>query len=267
MHAGATPRRRPRTGVGAPRPSGIGLGEPGPSAAADGDETFREPPAPRTWRPTVLDRLGASLAELAHGVGGRAAGHRCPVASRLAPAPMDPTFEGPTGRPSTSGSTDPRSRPRHGDGEPAVGRTPNSWRAPHARSRRLGTHGVASAGTVPTSVFSNVEDISHESPRVSRVDGFLHRADAHGPRAVRTDRARASSPAHRASQHHGSSDSRLVRSTSGRCISGRHGAPLDATEIETAFMATSSSADWPAWASPKSSQRQRVPGRIRTLRD
>ena len=48
MHAGATPRRRPRTAVGAPRPSGIGLGEPGASAAADGDETFREPPEPRT---------------------------------------------------------------------------------------------------------------------------------------------------------------------------------------------------------------------------
>src|SRR5918996_4639064 len=97
MHAGATHRRQPRTGVGAPRPSGIGLGEPGASAAADGDETFREPPAPRTWRSAVLDRLGASLAELAHGVGGRAAGHRCPMASRLAPPPMDPTFE-TTGR-------------------------------------------------------------------------------------------------------------------------------------------------------------------------
>ena len=42
------------------------------------------------------------------------------------------------------------------------------------------------------------------------------------------DRFVASLSAHRASQHHGSSDSRLVRSTSGRCISGRHGAPLDA---------------------------------------
>jgi hypothetical protein len=62
-------------------------------------------------RSTVLDRLGASLAELAHGVGGRAAGHRCPVASRLAPPPMDPTFETATARPSTSRSTDPRSRP------------------------------------------------------------------------------------------------------------------------------------------------------------
>jgi hypothetical protein len=77
MHAGATPHRRPRTGVSAPRSSGIGLGEPGASAAADGDETFREPPAPRTWRSIVLDRLGASLAELAHGVGGRPAGRRC----------------------------------------------------------------------------------------------------------------------------------------------------------------------------------------------
>jgi hypothetical protein len=49
---------------------------------------------------------------------------------------------------------------------------------------------------------------------------FFTVTDAHGPRAVRANRARASSPARRASQHHGSSDSRLVRSASGRCISG-----------------------------------------------
>ncbi len=36
------------------------------------------------------------------------------------------------------------------------------------------------------------------------------------------------------------------------------------TEIETASTATSSSADWLAWASPKSSPRRRVRGRIRT---
>ena len=210
MHAGATHRRRPRTGVGAPRPSGIGLGEPGASAAADDDKTYHEPPTPRTGRPTVLDRLGPSLAELAHGVGARAAGHRHPMASRLAPPPMDPTFETPARRQSTDRSTDPRSRPRDGNGEPAVGSTPNSWRAPHPRCRRLGTHGVASAGTVPTSAFANVEDIPDESPRVSRVDGFLHRSDAHRPRAVRAYRARASPPAQSCT-----STSRIIRQPPG----------------------------------------------------
>ena len=33
------------------------------------------------------------------------------LASRLAPPPMDPTFEMPTGRPSTCASTGPRPRP------------------------------------------------------------------------------------------------------------------------------------------------------------
>jgi putative transposase len=37
---------------------------------------------------------------------------------------------------------------------------------------------------------------SHESSRVSRVDGFLHRPDTHRSRAVRGDRAVASSSAH-----------------------------------------------------------------------
>jgi hypothetical protein len=47
-------------------------------------------------RPTVSDRLGPNLAELAHGVGACAAGHRCAVASGLASPPIEPTFEAPT---------------------------------------------------------------------------------------------------------------------------------------------------------------------------
>ena len=215
-------------------------------------------------RPTVLDRLGPNLAELAHGVGARAAGHRRAVASRLAPPPMDPTFETPTGRPSTYRSADPRPRPRDGDGEPVVGRTADSWRAARTRCRRLRTHGVASAGTAPASAFADVEDVPHESPRVSRVDGFLHRSDAHRSGAVRPGRAVASSSAHRACQHHGSSDGHVVRSTSGRRISGRHGAPLVASGSRPHLRRRRSSADWRAWASPKSSPRRRVPGRIRT---
>ncbi len=67
----------------------------------------------------------------------------------------------------------------------------------------------------------------------------------------------ASPPAHRACQHHGSSDGHLVRSTSGRRISGRYGALLVPTEIETGVTARSSSAAWLAWASPKLSLRVR----------
>ena len=31
-----------------------------------------------------------------------------------------------------------------------------------------------------------MENVSHKSPRVSRVDGFLHRSDTHRPSAVRS---------------------------------------------------------------------------------
>src|SRR5205823_2392119 len=121
--------------------------------------------APPDPRPTVLDRLGPKLAPLADRRGARAAGHRRTVASRLAPPPMDPTFETPIGRPSTYRSADPRPRQRDGAGKPVVGSTADSWRAAHPRCRRLRTDGVASAATAPTSVFANVADIPHESHR------------------------------------------------------------------------------------------------------
>jgi hypothetical protein len=72
---------------------------------------------------TVLDRRGSNLATLAHGIDPRAAGHRRAVASRFVLPPMDPTFETPIGRPAADRSTDPRPRPRDGDGKPVVGST------------------------------------------------------------------------------------------------------------------------------------------------
>src|SRR5438309_2244668 len=97
---------------------------------------------------------------------------------------MDPTFAIPTGRPSTGQSTDPGARPRDRDGEPIVGSTADSWRAAHARCRRFRTYCVAFAETAATSAFADVEDFSYESPRVRRVDGLLHRPDAHRPSAI-----------------------------------------------------------------------------------
>src|SRR2546427_137748 len=92
----------------------------------------------------------------------------------------------------------------------------------HARRPRLRAHGLASAGTAHAPAVADVEDVSHESPRVSRVDGFLHRPDTHRSRAVRVDRAVASSAAHRAFQHHGASDGHVDGPTSRRRIPGRH---------------------------------------------
>lgn len=76
-------------------------------------------------------------------------------------------------RPAPYRSADPHPRPRDGDGEPVVGSAADSWRAAHSRCRRLRTHGLAPAGTTSTSPVANVEDVPHESPQFSCVDGFF----------------------------------------------------------------------------------------------
>jgi hypothetical protein len=52
-------------------------------------------------RPTLLDCPRAKLAKLAQRIDGRATGHRHPLASRLASAPMDATLATATGWPFT----------------------------------------------------------------------------------------------------------------------------------------------------------------------
>ena len=63
-----------------------------------------------------------------------------------------------------------------------------------------------------------MEDVSRESPRVRRVDGFLHRADTPRSRAVRVDRAVVCSSAYRAFHRHGAPNSRVDRPTNRRRI-------------------------------------------------
>lgn len=76
-----------------------------------GDETGDQAPPPAGARPAVLDRLTAHLEELAHGGGTRATRDRRGMASRLAPPPMDPTFDTPTEWPSTHYLGHARARP------------------------------------------------------------------------------------------------------------------------------------------------------------
>jgi hypothetical protein len=87
--------------VAAPRPSGIGLGKPGIAATTGGLSPNDAMPPPRS-RPTLLDGSRAKLAELAHRVDCRATGHRHPLASRLAPPPLDAPLTPSTGWPSVN---------------------------------------------------------------------------------------------------------------------------------------------------------------------
>ena len=54
-------------GVGAPRPSGIGFGEPGAQAAADVAEAHHDAPALPDDGPPVFHRLRSDLSKLANG--------------------------------------------------------------------------------------------------------------------------------------------------------------------------------------------------------
>jgi hypothetical protein len=219
-HAGASHRDRSRAGVGAPRPSGSGPGEPGAATAADGAETHDQAPAPPDARPTVLDRLRSHLAELAHGDGPGAAGHGRAVASRLAPPPMDPTFDPPPDKTavhrsikrSASSSERWRRRTRCGERRGFMANCGHSvctsqnarcrvcWSGTHVRPRKRG--GRSSRIT------------SRQPPR------WISSPCRHSPVGYGSCWSCVTSPpVHRASQHHGSSDSHLGRSTSSRRVS------------------------------------------------
>jgi hypothetical protein len=94
-------------------------------------------------------------------------------------------------------------------------------------SRRAQVSRLLEPHTAP--VGADVEDVFHQSPRVRRVDGFLHRTDPHGSRAVRGDRAIACPSPHRAFQHHAASNIRLDRPISRRGIPGRQRAQVVAS--------------------------------------
>src|SRR5262249_28519164 len=94
-HGGAAYHRRPRSHVGASRPPGTGPGKPRVAATTGGVPPNDAMPPPGA-RPILLDGPRATLAELAHCVDCRAAGHRHPLASRLAAPPLDATLAPPT---------------------------------------------------------------------------------------------------------------------------------------------------------------------------
>jgi Homeodomain-like domain len=145
------------------------------------------------------------------------------------------------------------------------------WGAPriHGELRAVGI--VVSERTVSRLLESHPRPhsqtwrtVSHQSPRHSRLDRFLHRSDGHRPGTVRPPGAIASPPAHRALQHDRTSDSDVDSSASGRHIPGRHRANLFCIETGITSLATSSCGDWRAWASRKSSRPRRVLGKIRS---
>jgi hypothetical protein len=83
------------------------------------------------------------------------------------------------------------------------------WGAPRihgefvqAGHRGIGADGVATPAATTSPAVTDVADLSHQSCRHARVDGLLHRANPHRPRAVRIGPAYPSAPANHPCQHH-----------------------------------------------------------------
>ena len=81
------------------------------------------------------------------------------------------------------------------------------WGAPriHGELGKLGIDGlgadrVAAPAATASPTVTDVADLSHQSCRHAGVDGLLHRADPHRPRAVRVRAARPPPPANRPRQ-------------------------------------------------------------------
>jgi hypothetical protein len=200
----------------------------GAETAADGSETRDQPPMPASARAAVLDRVDANLADWPTAVvlvrpATVVRWHRDWLRHRWT-------------RRSTPG---PNGRPRVNQQIRVLVRemaTANPlWGAPriHGELRTLGIDvsertRVACAGAVPTSAVADMEDLSRESHRLSRVDGFLHRSHLHRSDTLCPGRAVAPAPAHPASQRYRASHRRMVGATSGRRLSGR-----DSTDVVT----------------------------------
>jgi hypothetical protein len=123
-------------------------------------------------------------AKVARGAGAGAAGHRRPLASRLVPlelvAPCATSWK-TAHRPGV-----PRLDSALGGGESSVGCSAASRRAPHARHRRLRTHGIAVPEGPAKESVTDLADLPRESLRP--VD--VHVADAVVARVGRRHRRR-----------------------------------------------------------------------------
>jgi hypothetical protein len=115
-------------------------------------------------------------------------------------------------------------------------------RTDQARHRGVGTHRVAVPAPTPSSAVTDLVNVLDESRDVASIDGFLHRADAHGSCARRARGAQSPPAPNRPSGDqrtpHSRMDSATGRLRPFRTTPGRGGS----SEIAMPSMATSSGA-------------------------
>ena len=96
-----------------------------------------------------------------------------------------------------------------GVANPLWARAPSPRGIDKARHRCVGADGLAPSATTPSSAVTDLANLSDESHGVSRVDGLVHCADPHRPRAVCARTAISRAAPNRPSPDHGASHGRV----------------------------------------------------------
>ena len=143
---------------------------------------------------------------------------------------------------------------------------PLAWGVEQARHRCLRTNRLAALAETRSSTVTDLAHPPHESRDVPRVDGLIHRADTHRPRALRARATRPPPPPNRSSRSpnipppHG----RRNRSSRPFRTTPRRGGSCG---IATPSTGKRSGAVSPAWAFRRSSPVPQALGKTHTRRD
>src|SRR6266851_2125408 len=109
----------------------------------------------------------------------------------MAPSSLDPTLNANTSGPTEHAWGHSDSRRADGCGESPLGSTSNPRGIGQAGHRGVGTDCLTAPAATTSPTVTDLANVPDESRGRSGVDGLLHCADAHRPRAVR---ARAAFP-------------------------------------------------------------------------
>jgi putative transposase len=107
-----------------------------------------------------------------------------------------------TSRPPEHGCGYPGARRQDGCRQSPLGSPSQPWRTDQAGYRRVGTHRVAASAPTPSSTVTDMANVLDESRDVARIDGFLHRADAHGSCPLRAGAAQSPAAPNRPPRDH-----------------------------------------------------------------
>src|SRR2546425_7783644 len=133
----------------------------------------------------------------------------------MAPSSMDVALHTDASGAAQHGCGDSNARRQDGHGESVVGSASGSRRIVQAGHQSVGAHGVTAPSATAAPLVTDVAYLSDQSCQHAGVDGLLHRANPHGPSAVRVGPAFAPASANHPRQHHGTSHGGVDGATNG----------------------------------------------------